>query len=1176
MLDELDEDARRRLQQAMQAQVKHLVDDLRMRLAEPESLSLRAELLQEYEKAKKAERLAGAFEVWLEDVLDQAAVAWVLGCVFVRFCEDNELIDGLWIGGDDPAAPAETGMQRRQAYLIEADHSLHNDRHWLREAFRYLGRLRPTAQIFDKHNPVWRFDISGAAAEELSNFFRTGEGRVSLRSATLDTRFLGDLYQELSTHAKKTYALLQTPVFVEKFILDRTFEPALSEFGLPEMKVIDPTCGSGHFLLGAFDRLVREWRKREPTTDLRAIVDRALGQVTGVDINAFAVAIARFRLLVAAIKLGKWHKLERCPAFPVRVATGDSLLEWGRFTSRAQGDLLAALEGEQVFAYESEDDELLAEYLEVGQYTVVVGNPPYITVADPARNKLYRSIYPRVCHRQYALTVPFAKRFFDLAKKSDEYGEGAGFVGQITGNAFMKREFGKKLIEDYFAHEVELSEVIDTSGAYIPGHGTPTVILVGRNNDRRRLPVVRAVLGVQGEPTTPDNPADGHVWQAIVNQVEAPGSESRWISVTNLARRQFSYHPWSLAGGGASGLLVSLNSSESPLKEAVQEIGFGAVTREDSAYMVGTGMLRRRGVYAAHRRALVEGEATRDWAIEAPVESIWPYSIESLKAECDEATMRLLWPTKPILVERSAYGSTQLERGLEWFEYSMFFTKRYRIPLSIAFAFVATHNHFVLDRGGRVFNRSAPVIKLPEGATEDDHLRLLGVLNSSTACFWLKQVSHNKGSQGVNEGFKSQEWERFFEFTGTKLQELPLPAEYSLGRARELDTLAQRLGELTPAAVAQSGVPTVERLAQARAEYDLVRARMIALQEELDWEVYRLYGLMDEDLTHPDPPGLSLGERAFEITMVQQKVKTAWFVRHDSVPVDKPNPDWPADYRDLVERRISATAGNRHLQLIERPECKRRWATEGWDKMQAAALRDWLLERLEAPELWGGMPEPLSVAQLADRVAGDADFQQVLALLPEYEGMSLVVALDKLVATEHVPFLPKQRYKPSGLRKRVLWEQTWEKQRREDAGETVEIDVPPKYTSADFVRPSYAKARGKLDVPKERFISYPEMGRDTDSSLLLGWAGWDHLAQAQALATVYVNRRSQEAWEAHRLLPLLAGLLELEPWLHQWYAAERPGYPGSPAQFYTDFIDTELSTLSSDRTALSLLRGLPE
>ena len=44
------------------------------------------------------------------------------------------------------------------------------------------------------------------------------------------------------------------------------------------------------------------------------------------------------------------------------------------------------------------------------------------------------------------------------------------------------------------------------------------------------------------------------------------------------------------------------------------------------------------------------------------------------------------------------------------------------------------------------------MIKLAEGASEDDHLRLLGVLNSSTACFWLKQVSHNEGRQPLSQG----------------------------------------------------------------------------------------------------------------------------------------------------------------------------------------------------------------------------------------------------------------------------------------------------------------------------------------------------------------------------------------------------------------------------------------
>src|SRR5262249_33444076 len=152
----------------------------------------------------------------------------------------------------------------------------------------------------------------------------------------------------------------------------------------------------------------------------------------------------------------------------------------------------------------------------------------------------------------------------------------------------------------------------------------------------------------------------------------------------------------------------------------------------------------------------------------------------------------------------------------------------------------------------------------------------------------------------------------------------------------------------------------------------------------------------------------------------------------------------------------------------------------------------------------------------------------------------LVKTLGKLVADEHVPFLAADRYKPDGLRKRAQWERTWVLQRLEDDGKKVEIAVPPKYSSADFARPSFWRNRGQLDVPKERFVSYPKMGRDGDGSEVLGWAGWDHLAQARALAGVYLDRKTQAAWPADRLLPLLAGLLELEPWLHQWHADPRP------------------------------------
>ncbi|MBO0517449.1 hypothetical protein, partial [Streptomyces beijiangensis] len=114
---------------------------------------------------------------------------------------------------------------------------------------------------------------------------------------------------------------------------------------------------------------------------------------------------------------------------------------------------------------------------------------------------------------------------------------------------------------------------------------------------------------------------------------------------------------------------------------------------------------------------------------------------ETLPWEDIGASQQVLAPYRTAISSRKRFGVPMLERGMAWHEWQELYPSKLRTPLTIAFAFVATHNHFVLDRGGKVFNRSAPVIKLPEGATEQRHLELLEVLNSSVACFWLKQVS---------------------------------------------------------------------------------------------------------------------------------------------------------------------------------------------------------------------------------------------------------------------------------------------------------------------------------------------------------------------------------------------------------------------------------------------------
>ena len=60
-------------------------------------------------------------------------------------------------------------------------------------------------------------------------------------------------------------------------------------------------------------------------------------------------------------------------------------------------------------------------------------------------------------------------------------------------------------------------------------------------------------------------------------------------------------------------------------------------------------------------------------------------------------------------------------------------------------------------------------------------------------------------------------------------------------------------------------------------------------------------------------------------------------------------------------------------------------------------------------------------------------------------------------------------------------------------------------------------------MPKERFILYPDAGREGDPTLLLGWAGWDHAQQALALNRIVDERLAEDA-SAERLVPLVAGL----------------------------------------------------
>lgn len=1216
--------------------LKHLEGDLRQRIEEIPAL--KTSLQAEWRAARDADRCAEPFETWADQVFTQAGVHWLLSCVFLRFIEDNQLVDRPWLGGTPASGRLTLVRDRHEAYFRE--HPLESDREYLLAAFREAGALPGLHTFFDEtHNPVFRLGISGDAAMMLRQFWQqvdpnTGALRHDFTDPDWNTRFLGDLYQDLSEATRKRYALLQTPEFVEEFILDRTLTPAIEEFGFRDVRMIDPTCGSGHFLLGGFYRILTLWQRNEPARNPVDVAQKALNAVAGVDINPFAVAITRFRLFVAALQASGVQRLANAHDFKVSVAIGDSLLHGTRFGLTQSQELFDAAESHAdtglAHAYASED---LAEVQRIlgRQYHAVVGNPPYIVVKDASLNVAYRRKYAS-CHMKYSLGAPFTERFFELAITSTN-GRGAGYVGLITTNSFMKREFGSKLIEQVLPR-LDLTHVVDASGAYIPGHGTPTVILFGRH----RAPVdftVRTVMGIKGEPSTPIDPARGLVWRAIVEQINWKGSESEFVSVADTPRATFGKHPWSIGGGGAADLKEQIEADRATLSSFVDELGITSVTGEDDIFILENGTVaQRRGI--EYTRPLVTGDFVRDWTAGA-TPAVWLYGedFSLLSITSLPGTGRYFWPARTYMSKRKRFGTPMLERGLTWYEYQELYINKLKTPLTITFAFVVTHNHFVLDRGGKVFNRSAPVIKLSAGSNEDDHLGLLGLLNSSVMCFWMKQICQNRGSTVDQHGARQRTapFEDFYELGSTAIAEFPVCAGRPLDIAANLDTQARQLAALQPdALLAADSVPTRASLDAAREQAAQLRRLMIAQQEELDWRCYRLYGLLPtgkaaQKVEFQTPVEVALGERAFEIVLARRmaagREQTTWFERHGSTPITEIPAHWPEDYARVVARRIELIERDKTICLIERPEFKRRWNTPQWNDLEQTALRNWLLTRLEVPSLWPASsdqpPHLTTTSRLAEAVSHDANFRQIAALYAGHTDFNLPQLVDELVLSEAVPALPVQRYTETGLRKRAQWQTTWTLQRREDAidaqvvAENAEgwrkaftdkarqrfnltpeqplndeaqdwlelelateikrhqneakareigsIPVPPKYQSKDFLKPDFWRLRGGLDVPKERWVSYPGCERGVDGSLVIAWAGWNHLQQATALAGYYLEMKEKEGWEPVRLQPLLASLLELLPWLEQWHNDLDPEFGERMGDYYRFFVTDEAQAL---------------
>ena len=584
-------------------------------------------------------------------------------------------------------------------------------------------------------------------------------------------------------------------------------------------------------------------------------------------------------------------------------------------------------------------------------FDIIVGNPPFVTARNAKKRALWAERWPRVCYKNYLLVCPFFELGFGLLTSDGE-------LGFIVSNAFAKRDFGRPLIEVFFP-TVRLEKIVDCSGLMFPGHGTPTCVVFGRrpavNSDGVGDEVrVTTILSGGGDLRTP--PEESTLWRIIEEHHDQPNYIDARITVTDRPSSELHSWPWRFGRTESN-----VSGPSRPLQEFCGEpIGAQFITGKDEAFVVSGDYIRRLGVPIENIRAYGTGEDVRDWQVRSKAFIIFPYD-KMLRALPEPLPKRLdfhLRPYKSVLENCVVSGSIKKkETNLEWFEFRRLARAKFAVSLNIVVPQIATHAHFVVVDHTIGFKEKAQAIVLKAEIPDDFVFTLTGVLNSSLLVEVLKRECFSKRESDRPER------DTYFEFSGGKLAAVGIAEAFSapssdpVAQMQSLSRTCSKFGELLrqlemrrlfdrpnkayhdlkssltgsverdTASPAPFTSPDSLRIAYeyAQSRRDSILGKMIALQEDMDWLVYGLYGLLNEDdpAIHgqSDPESLERADRPFRLW---EQAEGDYEKAATAIPTT-----WNADRRATWEARLIAIRDNEPVRRAEQAIYKRRW-DEQW------------------------------------------------------------------------------------------------------------------------------------------------------------------------------------------------------------------------------------------------------
>ena len=440
---------------------------------------------------------------------------------------------------------------------------------------------------------------------------------------------------------------------------------------LQTLRICDPACGSGAYLMGMMNELLRlrdalfKSNQIDPKSTYQRKLDIIQQNLHGVDKDEFAVNIAMLRLWLSLAVEYVGETPEPLPNLDYKVATGDSLTgpvpEQLRLTnglidriqeyyaeylvthtdSEKQRLRLEIAElKSQVQGLEANADEFVwqiefPEVFQAGGFDVVIGNPPYVRQERIRPIKpILKELFPEVYTGTADLYVYFYKRGAELLRTS-------GVLIYISSNKFFRAAYGKKL-RTFFTDKTCLQRLLDFGSVQVFKASVDTCILLVESSP----PAGKAFFAATFRDET-DIPRLPDAFQ----------------------ERAFSMHAgdlfpdgWVLTAPDVIALLKKLQDVGTPFSEVVQgKFYFGIKTGYNDAFILDATTYNLLIAEDSNSRELIKpvlrGRTLRKWKAEAVNEYLitiassanreWPWS----DAANDSEAERIFAETYPAIYQ---------------------------------------------------------------------------------------------------------------------------------------------------------------------------------------------------------------------------------------------------------------------------------------------------------------------------------------------------------------------------------------------------------------------------------------------------------------------------------------------------------------------------------------------